>query len=183
MKTGRTNRSIRPISVGELKWGNGASPDWLKRKCLSEGEHCMCVQNTGGVLHKEKWMCIYIKSIKLLMGAVQPEGKIDRFTPQTHQYNLKHVFEALPIHKRNGARLNYCVHRFITDHCSFTPSAPSKGSAKPNHNVSVLPYCARRVNTFARIPSSGDGWHWKGGLVWAQQHLKSYLDLPHLAVT
>lgn len=28
------------------------------------------------------------------MGAVQPEGEIDRFTLQTHQYNLKHVFEA-----------------------------------------------------------------------------------------
>lgn len=127
MKTGRTNHSIRPISVGELKWGNGASPDWSRRKCLSEGEHCMCVWNTGGALHKEKWMCIYIKSIKLLMGAVQPEGKIDRFTTQTHQYNLKHVFEAPPHHKRNEAGLNYCVHGFIMDHCSFTPIRSFEG--------------------------------------------------------
>lgn len=117
----RTHKPLDSSHFGELKWGNGASPDWSKRKCLSEGEHCMCVWNTGGALHKEKWMCIYIKSIKLLMGAVQPEGKIDRFTTQTHQYNLKHVFEAPPIHKRNGAGLDYCVHGFIMDHCSFTP--------------------------------------------------------------
>lgn len=121
MKTGRTNRSIRPISVGELKWGNGASPDWSERKCLSEGEHCMCVWNTGGALHKGKWMCIYIKSIKLLMVQFSQKGKLIDILLRPISTTWNMCLKLPAIHKRNGAGLNYCVHGFIMDHCSFTP--------------------------------------------------------------
>lgn len=120
MKTGGTNHSICPISVSEPKWGNGASPDWSKRKCLSEGERCMCVWNTEDALPKAKWTCVYMKNIKLwIVQLSQKENVIDALLrPISRTWN---ICLKLPIQKRNGAGLKYCVHGFIVDHCSLTP--------------------------------------------------------------
>lgn len=59
------------------------------------------------------------------------------FAPQTHQYNLQHVFEA-----PSGREMTVFMDS------SWIIVLLLLWKAKPNHNVSALPYCARRVNTF-----------------------------------
>lgn len=92
-------------------------------------------------------------------------------TCQSHQYNLQHVFKV----PRKG---HGCVHGFITDHCSFTLF---EGQPQPQCFCSAV-LCAKSKHV-PRTTSSWVVWHWMEGLVWSQQYLKSYLNLPRLAMS